>query len=125
VLLDVDVKVIMMRLIRTGTEDRREPAAGRHPQGCECRIRRGVGFGLDAQGRSIGEVEAGDADRKPLRMGRELARRRPVPVAALEAWASLDGFQVASLDAGDEIADPVPERPGEAAGQDQLIGQAD
>jgi hypothetical protein len=63
-------------------------------------------------------------------MGRELARHRPVPVAALETGAGLDGFfQLAPLDAGDErsheIADPVPERSGETAGQDRLIGQPD
>jgi hypothetical protein len=62
-LLNVDVEVIVMRLVRTGTEDRREPAAGRRPQDCERRIRRGVGFRLDPQGRPVGEAEAGDVDR--------------------------------------------------------------
>src|SRR3712207_8740656 len=48
---------------------------------------------------------------------------RTVPVAALKAGTGLDGFQLASLDAGDErshkIADPVPERAGETAGKDR------
>jgi hypothetical protein len=50
VLLDVDMQVVVMGLVRAGAEDCREPAAGSGSQARERGIYRGTGLGLDPQG---------------------------------------------------------------------------
>lgn len=119
----------MMGLVRARAQDGCEPAAARRSQGRKSRIGRGSGFRLDPQRRSVCELKTCDVDREPLRMRRQLARRRPVSVAALEAWPCTDGLQFGSLDAGDQggdqISNPASQRAREAAGQDGLIGKTD
>jgi len=128
VLLDVDMEMVVVGLVRAGAEDRREPAAGRNPESCERRIRCCAGFRLDKDDRSIGELEAGDVDGKSLRVGRKLARCGAVPIAAFEARTGSDGPQLRALDAGnqgsDQISNPVTESVGEPTRQHGLVSQA-
>ncbi len=107
-----------MRLVRAWTKDCREPAAGGGPKCRKRRIRRGVGFWLDPQARSVGELEAGNVDGKPFCVGRKLARRCAVPVATFEAGTGPDSLEFRVLEAdhqgSDQIPDPVPELSGKA-----------
>ena len=89
-----------MGRVRAGARDCREPVVGSRSQARESWIRRGTGLGLDPQGRPVRELEPGDIDREPFRMGRELAGLRSVPVTTLEAGAGADGLQLGCLDAG-------------------------
>jgi hypothetical protein len=62
-------------------------------------------------------------------MGRQLARRGSVPVAALKAGTGVDGLQPGCLDARDEWRDQIPKPVSEpirkAAGEDGLLGEPD
>jgi hypothetical protein len=70
---DVEVQVIVVRRVRTGTEHGREPAAGRRSQRQEGRVRGRVAFRLDPEHRSVRQFEARDVDREAFRMGGQLA----------------------------------------------------
>jgi hypothetical protein len=124
--------------VRTGPEHRREPAARGDAQRRECLVaRRGAGgrrgrglpARLDREHPFIGELERLDVDRNsgPVRAG--FSTRHPVAGSAFEAWSCPDRgkrrAQPAHKERCDKVADPAPERFGEAAGDDRLLGKPD
>src|SRR3954462_8709579 len=100
----------------------REPATGRSAQGRQQRHLRAVLALGDEQASAGGKLEASNVHGKPERVSAELSRGGAIALATLEPNSGGHRLQfrpeLTSNQHRREVADPVPEPLGEAAGND-------
>src|SRR4051794_15237031 len=121
--------MIGMGWVRSRSEDCGEPAAGSGADSRKGRIRSSLAFRLDAQGRSVRKLKTRDIDGQSFGVGRQLASRSPVAIAAREARSRSDACQFSVQAPGHhwryQISQPMTDGAGKATGQNGLVTEAD